>query len=55
MTDLLGGQVQLMFSDGPTALPQIKGGRFARSRSAARKRSALAPMSDDGGGRPCRL
>jgi len=27
MTDLLGGQVQLMFSDGPTALPQIKGGK----------------------------
>ncbi len=27
MTDLLGGQVQLMFSDAPTALPHIKAGK----------------------------
>ncbi|HTN28208.1 MAG TPA: tripartite tricarboxylate transporter substrate binding protein, partial [Burkholderiales bacterium] len=43
MTDLLGGQVQLMFSDGPTALPQIKGGKVRALAVGSPKRSALAP------------
>jgi tripartite-type tricarboxylate transporter receptor subunit TctC len=36
MSDLLGGQVQLMFSDAPTALPHIKSGRLRALGSAAR-------------------
>ncbi len=43
MTDLLGGQVQLMFSDAPTALPHIKGGRVRALGVASPKRSALVP------------
>jgi len=43
MTDLLGGQVQLMFSDGPTALPQIKGGKVRALAVGSPKRSALVP------------
>ena len=43
MTDLLGGQVQLMFSDAPTALPHIKSGRVRALGVASPKRSSLAP------------
>ena len=43
MTDLLGGQVQLMFSDAPTALPHIKSGRVRALGVASPKRSPLAP------------
>jgi len=43
MTDLLGGQVQLMFSDAPTALPHIKSGRVRALGVASPKRSTLAP------------
>ena len=43
MTDLLGGQVQLMFSDAPTALPHIKTGRIKVLGVASRKRSAMLP------------
>ncbi|MBS0469153.1 MAG: tripartite tricarboxylate transporter substrate binding protein [Proteobacteria bacterium] len=43
MNDLLGGQVQLMFSDAPTALPQIKAGRVKVLAVASRKRSAMLP------------
>lgn len=43
MTDVLGGQVQLMFADGPTALPQIKGGKVKALGVAQAARSALAP------------
>ena len=43
MTDLLGGQVQLMFSDAPTALPHIKSGRVRALGVASPKRSALVP------------
>jgi tripartite-type tricarboxylate transporter receptor subunit TctC len=43
MTDLLGGQVQLMFSDAPTALPYIKSGRVRALGVASPKRSSLAP------------
>jgi tripartite-type tricarboxylate transporter receptor subunit TctC len=43
MNDLLGGQVQLMFSDAPTALPHIKSGRVKVLGVASRKRSAMLP------------
>ena len=43
MTDLLGGQVQLMFSDAPTALPQIKAGKVRAIAVASAQRSALLP------------
>lgn len=43
MTDVLGGQVQLMFADGPTALPQIGGGKVRALMVAQAKRSALFP------------
>lgn len=43
MNDLLGGQVQLMFSDAPTALPHIKSGRVKVLGVASQKRSAMLP------------
>lgn len=43
MNDLLGGQVQLMFSDAPTALPQIKAGRVKVLGVASRQRSPMLP------------
>lgn len=43
MTDLLGGQVQFMFADAPTALPQIKAGKVRVIAVASAKRSALFP------------
>ena len=43
MTDLLGGQVQLMFSDAPTALPQIKAGKVRVLGVASPQRSTLLP------------
>lgn len=44
MNDLLGGQVQLMFSDAPTALPQIKSGRVKVLGVASLKRSEMLPQ-----------
>ena len=42
VTDLLGGQLDLMFSDIPPALPHIKGGRLrALAVTSARRQSAL--------------
>jgi tripartite-type tricarboxylate transporter receptor subunit TctC len=43
MADLLGGQVDLMFSDAPTALPHIKAGRIRALGIANPERSALLP------------
>jgi len=43
MTDLLGGQVQLMFSDAPTALPQIKAGKVKALAVGSLQRSTLLP------------
>jgi len=43
MTDLLGGQVQLMFSDAPTALPHIRGNKVKALGVGSPKRSALLP------------
>jgi tripartite-type tricarboxylate transporter receptor subunit TctC len=43
MSDLLGGQVQLMFSDAPTALQHIKSGRIKVFGVASRQRSNILP------------
>ncbi|MGV3656133.1 MAG: Bug family tripartite tricarboxylate transporter substrate binding protein [Noviherbaspirillum sp.] len=43
MTDLLGGHVQLMFADSPTALPHIKTGKLRPLGISSRQRSALMP------------
>ena len=43
MTDLVGGQVQLMFADGTSALPQIRGGRVRALGIASPRRSSLLP------------
>ena len=43
MNDLLGGQVQLMFSDAPSALPHLKTGRVKALGVASAQRSALFP------------
>ena len=48
MNDLLGGQVQLMFSDAPTALPHIKSGRVKVLAVASRKRSPMLPHVSSG-------
>ena len=43
MSDLLGGQVQLMFADAPTALPQLRGGKVRALGVANAQRSELLP------------
>ena len=43
MADLLGGQVQMMFADGPTAIPQIKAGRVRAIAVGSPQRSPLLP------------
>lgn len=43
MADLLAGQVQLMFADGPTALPQMRVGRVKALAVGSPRRSALVP------------
>lgn len=43
MTDLLGNQVQMMFSDAPTALPQIRAGKVRALAVASAQRSTLLP------------
>jgi len=43
MVDLLGGQVQLMFSDAPTALQHIRTGRIKVLAVASPQRSSLLP------------
>lgn len=43
MTDLLGGHIQLMFADSPSALPQIKKGKLRALGISARQRSVLMP------------
>jgi tripartite-type tricarboxylate transporter receptor subunit TctC len=44
MTDVLGGQVQLMFADGPTAMPQVLGGKVRALAVAQSVRSPLLPQ-----------
>ena len=43
MADLLGSQVQMMFADAPTALPQVKGGKVRAIGVAQAQRSELFP------------
>jgi tripartite-type tricarboxylate transporter receptor subunit TctC len=43
MTDLLGGQVQMMFDNMASALPQIKAGKLKAFAVTTPTRSALAP------------
>ena len=43
MTDFLGGQVNLMFDNLPTALPHVKSGKLRALAVSTAKRSALAP------------
>ncbi len=43
VSDLLGGQVQLMFDNTPNVLPQVKAGRLRALGSSGTKRSPLTP------------
>ena len=43
MIDLIAGQVQLIFSSAPTAIPQVKGGKIRALAVTTLKRSALLP------------
>ncbi len=43
MADVLGGQVQMMFADAPTALPQVRGGKVRALGVAQAQRSELLP------------
>ena len=43
MTDLLGGQIQVMFENQPVVLPQIKAGKIRGMAVGTLKRSALLP------------
>ena len=43
MTDLLGGQVQMMFDNMASSVPQIKAGKLKAFAVTTPKRSALAP------------
>ncbi|EHN67431.1 tripartite tricarboxylate transporter substrate-binding protein [Comamonas testosteroni] len=44
MTDLLGGQIQLMFADAPSALQHIRTGRIKVLGVASKKRSDMLPQ-----------
>ncbi len=43
VTDLLGGQVMLMFDNVPNVLPQVKAGRLRALATSGDKRTSLAP------------
>jgi tripartite-type tricarboxylate transporter receptor subunit TctC len=43
ITDLIGGQVNFMFADAPTALPQVKGGKLRALAASGTRRLASAP------------
>jgi tripartite-type tricarboxylate transporter receptor subunit TctC len=43
VTDLLGGQIDMMITDTATGLPQVKGGKVRALGVTATKRSPLAP------------
>jgi tripartite-type tricarboxylate transporter receptor subunit TctC len=43
VTDLLGGQVQLMFDNAPNVMPQVKAGKLRALGMSSAKRSAFAP------------
>jgi len=43
ITDLLGGQIDFMFADAPTAMPQVSGGKLRALAASGTKRLATAP------------
>ena len=43
ITDLVGGQLQVMFTVGPAGLPQVKAGRIRGLAVSTAKRSSFAP------------
>jgi tripartite-type tricarboxylate transporter receptor subunit TctC len=43
ITDLLGGQIDMMITDTATGIPQVKGGKVRALGVTATKRSPLAP------------
>lgn len=43
VTDLLGGQIQMMITDSATGMPHIKSGKLRALGVSTKKRSALAP------------
>lgn len=43
VTDLLGGQVQSMFDNSPSAMPHVKSGKLRAIAITSRERSALLP------------
>lgn len=43
ITDLIGGQVDFMFADSPTALPQVQGGKLRALAASGPKRVASVP------------
>ncbi|HPU53634.1 MAG TPA: tripartite tricarboxylate transporter substrate binding protein [Burkholderiaceae bacterium] len=44
MADVIGGQTQMMFADGPTALAAMRGGRVKALAVGSPQRSALVPQ-----------
>lgn len=43
ITDLIGGQIDFMFADAPTAVPQVQGGRLRALATSGAKRLGAAP------------
>ena len=43
MTDLIAGQVQVMFDNTPNVLPHVKAGKLKAIAVSSKKRSSLAP------------
>jgi tripartite-type tricarboxylate transporter receptor subunit TctC len=43
VTDLLGGQIQVMFSPAPTVLPHIRAGKLTALATTGARRTAVAP------------
>lgn len=43
ITDLLGGQIDFMFADSPTALPQVQSGKLRALAASGTRRVAAAP------------
>jgi len=43
VTDLLGGQVQVMFDNTPNVMPQVKAGRLRALAQSGLTRSSIAP------------
>ena len=52
ITDLMGGQLDFMFADAPTALPQVEGGKLRALAASGRQRLGAAsqiPTLDESG------